>query len=174
MPCVDMKISGFKVTPELVSEIETKFTKTLQETIGHQFPDNLGFERGSELWKKANEMTLGIMPGWTWITVSEATWSIAGKQIANEVIARIHILVLKDALTPENNQEVVNEIEKLSTEILEKASGKKVHLFVDCIEGEVAMTLPEELFGTYTKGNRHKLLKVPEIVDFLQEGIGNK
>lgn len=173
MPCVDMKISGLKVTPELVAEIETKFTKTLQETIGHQFPDNLGFEKGSELYKKAHEMTLGIMPGWTWITVSEATWAIAGKQIPDEIIARVHILVLKDALTPENNQEIVKNIEELSNEIL-SASGKKVHLFVDCIEGEVAMTLPEELFSAYIKGNRHKLLKVPEIVDFLQEGIGNK
>ena len=172
MPCVDVKISGTAVTDELIREIETKFTKVLQVTIAPQFPTNLGYPKDSELWKKGHAFTLNMMPGWTWVTVSDARWAVGGKQRSEDIVARVHILVLKEALTAENMQDIVSNIEVCAAEILGQF-GKKVHLFVDCTEGEVDMTLPRELFSDYIGDASHKLLKVPDIVVYLRRSIGD-
>lgn len=170
MPCVDGKISGIPLTDNLRRELESQLTQVLQQTIGFQFPKQLGFEEGSETFEKAHRFAKRIMPGWTWITLSEATWAVRGERLSEEIVARFHILVLAGALTQQHRQQVVTNVEERLAHMLGK-NGKPVHLFVDIVEGEVDMTLPEELFGDLLKGSTHRLLAVPDVVQFLKEGI---
>ena len=52
--------------------------------------------------------------------------------------------------------------------------GKPVQLFVDCIEGEVDLTLPEDLFGELLKGEDDSLLSPSDVVQFMMKKVINE
>ena len=52
--------------------------------------------------------------------------------------------------------------------------GKPVQLFVDCIEGEVDLTLPEDLFGELLKGEGDSLLSPSDDVQFMMKKVINE
>jgi len=166
MPCVDAKIGGIELTPELVARLETGITAVLQKHIAPVFAHGLNFAEGSREFEVARTVAREIMPGWTWVGVGPQSWAVRGRRVGDEaIVARIHILVLAGALPLAARQEVSQAVAELATMILGQL-GKQLHLFVDIIEGEVDMTLPVDLFGDLLHGATHRALKVEEIMKF--------
>ncbi len=174
MPCVHGKISGLKLTEEIIVKLETEITKALQEEISLAFPAELGFVEGTEEFEICHQIAHKIMPGWTWITVEEARWAVRGVKCGDDkIVARFHILVLANALFTNFRQKVVRTVEHTLTRIFSEY-GKPVQLFVDCIEGEVDLTLPEDLFGELLKGEDDSLLTPSDVVQFIMKKVINE
>lgn len=167
MPMVDCKFSGISLSDELKEKLEAEITKTLQDTISVAFPTELGFQNGSKEFEVAHEIAYQIMPGWTWVTLSEARWAIGGKKVPDDiVVGRVHIFLLANAVWQDFRQEVTSKVYSTIERIIGEY-GKKVELFVDVIEGEVDLWLPNELFSNFTLGSEHKLLKPNEVVQYI-------
>ena len=90
---------------------------------------------------------------------------------AKVIVARIHIFLLATAVPQKFRQQVVADVFKTMMNILGQ-KGKKVHMVVDVIEGEIDMTLPDDLFSTLLQGAEHKLLTVPEVVEAMNQDLG--
>ena len=171
MPIVECKFSGIELTEELMSRLESEITNTLRDTISFSFAVALGFKEGTEAFGVAYKRAQEIMPGWTWVSLVEQPWAVRGKGINEDsIVGRIHIFLLANAVAQNFRQQVAADVFKTVTKIL-SLSGKQVHLVVDVIEGEIDMTLPGDLFGTLLKGDSHKLLTVPEVVEFMNIDI---
>ncbi|TVX93585.1 hypothetical protein [Paenibacillus agilis] len=166
MPCVEIKISGIELTEEFHTLVESSLTSALQEEISHVFPIELGFTEGSKEFEVCRQIAHNIMPGWTWITLEEARWAVRGRVDSDAVTARVHVLLLANAVYTPYRQEVAQKVKEVILPIL-KSSGKPVHLFVDVIEGEVDMTLPKDLFEPYLRDASDKLLTPGGVVQFI-------
>jgi hypothetical protein len=173
MPCVEARFSGLKLTKALSTQLETEITRTLQETIGYAFPVQLGYTEGTKEFKIAHNFARKIMPGWTWITLSEDNWAVAGKRVPDQIVARIHIFVLANAVALNFRRQVTTNVLKTVDKILSR-KGKKVQLFVDIIEGEADLTLPKELFSDMLQGQPHKLLSPEEVVQFFRDAVAKE
>jgi hypothetical protein len=172
MPIVEGKISGIELTQELTERIETEMTNTLRDTISFSFAVGLGYQEGTKEFEVAYKRTQEIMPGWTWISLVNQPWAIRGKRMSAEVIvARIHIFLLATAVPQKFRQQVAADVFKVMMNILSQ-KGKKVHMVVDVIEGEIDMTLPDDLFSTLLRGADNKLLTVPEVVEAMKKDLG--
>ncbi|MBM2815573.1 MAG: hypothetical protein HW421_2335 [Ignavibacteria bacterium] len=171
MPFVDAKIGGITITDELRANLTTEITKSLQENVSLAFPTELGFTQGTSEWEIAHRIAHEIMPGWTWVTISEAQIAVRGKVMNDEaIIARFHIFVLANALYANYRQGITTSITNAAKKIL-GASGKPVILFVDVIEGEVDLTLPVDLFGDFLSGASEKLLTPGAVVEFIMARV---
>lgn len=175
MPCVEGTFSGIELTETLVTTLETEITATLRDTIADSFAVGLGYQSGTPGYEQVFKYVQKIMPGWTWLSFQQGSWAIRNAHIdPNEaVVAHIRIFVLAEALTKPYRQKVAADVFATVKNIL-SSSDKKVHIFVDIIEGEVDLTLPQDLFGTLLQGSDHKLLKVPEVVEFIKKDIEEK
>ena len=174
MPCVEGKISGTALTPDLVARLETGITLVLQEHVAPAFARGLNFVEGSREFDVARAVAREIMPGWTWVSLVQQSWAVRGQRIGdNAIVARFHILVLAGALSQAVRQEVVEAVAEFDRTILGQL-GKPLQLFVDIIEGEVDMTLPADLFGDLLQGAAHKKLKVDEIMNFFMKLVLRK
>src|SRR5579884_3813078 len=168
MPNVEGRISGIPVTDELRRRLEAEISETLRETISRAFPTEIGYAPGSREFETCRQVTYEIMPGWTWVSVYNQDWAMGGKRVGDEAIAAyFQILVLENALWEEWRQACVTAVRRVADRILGEA-GKPVHIFVSIIEGPVDMSLPVELFSGLLKGERHKLLKPDEIVEWMK------
>lgn len=171
MPCVHGRISGLKLTEEIMVRFETEITKALQEEVSLAFPAEMGFTQGTEEFELCHQIAHKIMPGWTWITLEEARWAVRGVKCSDEtIVARFHILVLANALFSNFRQKVAQTVEHTVNKILSE-HGKPVQLFVDCIEGEVDMTLPDDLFSDLLRGDKDSLLSPTDVVQFMMKKV---
>jgi hypothetical protein len=175
MPNVQINISGVELTEKLVTSLEQEITSTLRDTISESFAIGLGYLPGTSDYAVAYKHVQEIMPGWTWINVSASPWALRQVHIEpnDAIVGHVRILLLADAVTKDYRQKVVADVFQTVKNIL-GISGKKLHLFIDVIEGEVDMTLDTDLFGTLLNGQDHKLLKVSEVVDAIKHDIINK
>lgn len=172
MPCVEGTFSGIELTETLIMTLETKITATLRDTIANSFAVGLGYQSGTSDYEQIFKYVQGIMPGWTWLNFKQGSWAIRNAHIDSDeaVVAHIRILVLAEALAKPYRQKVAADVFETVKNILSPRA-KKVHIFVDIIEGEVDMTLPQDLFSTLLQGRDHKLLKVPEVVEAIKTDI---
>jgi hypothetical protein len=172
MPLIEGRIGGVELTKELRTRLEEQITASIRESVAEAFPVELGFTQGTREFEIAHQLARKIMPGWTWISLTEHTWAIGGKHVDGQdtVVARFHVLVLANALYPSFRQSVAQAVTKTVMQILGE-SGKKVHLAVSVIEGEVDMTLPNELFDDLLLGATDKLLTVNGVVQFLMSQV---
>jgi hypothetical protein len=171
MPCVEGKIGGIELTPNLVERLETGITGVLQEHIAPAFAYGLNFAEGSREFKVALTVAREIMPGWTWIAIAPQAWAVRGRRVGDEaIVARFHILVLAGALPQAVRQEVAHAVAAVAESILGE-SGRPVQLFVDVFEGEVDMSLPSDLFGDLLQGATLRLLKVDEVMKFVMIAV---
>jgi hypothetical protein len=174
MPCVEGKIGGIELTPELVEKLETGITGVLREHIAPAFANGLNFAEGSREFKAALAVAQEIMPGWTWVSITPQVWAVRGRRVGDEaIVARFHILVLAGALPQTVRQEVAHAVAEIVESILGE-SNKPVQLFVDIFEGEVDMSLPADLFGDLLKGASLRLLKVDEVMKFFMSAVLRK
>ncbi|MBD3271853.1 MAG: hypothetical protein GF384_04865 [Elusimicrobia bacterium] len=172
MPIVEGKISGVMLTKELTRELTEQITATLRDTISESFAIGLGYKPGTKEYDVAYKRTQVVMPGWTWVSLVNQSWAVQGKAVPDsEIVCRLHIFLLATAVSQPYRQKVAADVFKSLMGIFSK-QGKKVHLVVDVIEGEIDMTLPEQIFGTLSKGEGHKLLTVPEVVEAMKKDIG--
>ena len=56
------------------------------------------------------EIAQKIMPGWIWVALSQQKWAIQGKRNENAIAARIHILVLQNALEPQYKDRILEAL----------------------------------------------------------------
>lgn len=171
MPCVEGKISGVQLTENLATRLEHDITAALQDVISLAFPAEMGFTEGTREFNIAHHIAREIMPGWTWINLSEARWAVRGRRIGDEAItARFHILVLRNALLENYQQQIAVTVEDTVRNVLGEF-GKPLNLFVDVTEGQVDMTLPRDLFGDLLAGASDKLLQPGGVTQFLMNEV---
>lgn len=171
MPCVEGQISGIPLTEELASRLEEEITAALRDEVSLAFPVELGFIEGTPEYAIAHRIAREIMPGWTWVSLSEARWAVRGRRMGTEAItARFHILVLANALLQNYLRQIAVVVEDTAAKILGEY-GKPVNLFVDVIQGEVDMTLPRDLFGDLLAGASDALLDPGGVVQFLMAEV---
>jgi hypothetical protein len=162
-----------EMTDDLALKLEKEITASIREAVAQAFPPELGFAPGTPEFQVGVEVSRKIMPGWTWVSVSQLKWAIQGKRINNAIAARIHILVLENALEPRYKDSILQVVTGTVKKIL-SASGKQVHLAVSITEGGVDMTLPRELFEGLTHGSPEELLQVKDVSEFLRSEINKE
>jgi hypothetical protein len=171
MPCVEGKISGVTLTEELAARLEEEITAALRDEVSLAFPAEMGFLEGTPEYDIAHRIAREIMPGWTWVNLTEARWAVRGRRVgADAITARFHILVLSNALLQNYRRTIAVTVEDTAAKILGEY-GKPVNLFVDVVEGEVDMTLPRDLFGDLLAGASDKLLDPGGVVQFLMAEV---
>lgn len=175
MPCVEGTFDGIELTETLMNALETEITATLRDTIADSFAVGLGYQSGTPGYEQVFQYVQTIMPGWTWLSFRQGSWAIRNAHIdpTKSVVAHIRIFVLADALTKPYRQKVAADVFSTVKKVLDSRD-KEIHIFVDIIEGEVDLTLPQDLFGTLLQGDDHKLLKVPDVVDFIKKDIAER
>ncbi len=171
MPLVECYLN--EMTDELALKLEREITASIREAVAKAFPPELGYKPGTIEYQVGLEVSRKIMPGWTWVSVSQLKWAVQGKRINNAIAARIHILVLENALEPRYKDDILQAVTSTVKNIL-GASGKQVHLAVSITEGGVDMTLPRELFDGLTHGSPEELLQVKDVSNFLRSEINKE
>jgi len=172
MPNVQINLSGIELTENLVTRLEQNVFTTLRDTISESFAIALEYQPKTSDYAVAYEYVQKIMPGWTWISVSTSPWALRKVHIEpnDAIVCHVRILLLAGAITKDYRQKVATDVFQTVKKIL-SINGKKLHMFVDVIEGEVDMTLDTDLFCTLLQGNDHKLLKVPEVTGAVKSDI---
>jgi hypothetical protein len=172
MPMVEGTFSGVKLTPELSARLEADITKALQETVSIAFPVELGFTKGTPEFETAHRIAHNIMPGWTWVNLSEGNWAIQGKRVGDNVVTgRINILVLANAVFTNFRREAAKAVTETVIKTLKETTGKQVNLSVSIYEGEVDLTLPRELFGDLIHHASTKLLTPNGVQQFIMAEV---
>ena len=168
MPLIEGRISD--LTDDVAVKLEQAITAAVRDAVAVAFPAELGFERNSAGYQVGLEIARKIMPGWTWVTMSRHTWAIQGRRPENAIIARIHILVLQNALESQYKDHILEAVTRTVKDVL-GAGGKKLHLAVSIIEGGVEMTLPRDLFADLMHEVPEELLQASNVRNFLMTEI---
>ena len=171
MPLIECYLN--EMTDELALKLEREITASIREAVAKAFPPELGYKPGTPEYQVGLEVSRKIMPGWTWVSVSQQKWAVQGKRINDAIAARIHILVLENALEPRYKDDILQAVTGTVKNIL-STSGKKVHLAISITEGGVDMTLPRELFDGLTHGSSEELLQVKDVTAFLRTEINRE
>lgn len=164
MPLIEGYIS--ELSEDLAVKLEQEITAAIREAVSQAFPPELGFTPGTHEYQVGMNVARRIMPGWTWVSLVQRKWTVQGQRVQNAIAARIHILVLQNALEPQYKDHILEAVTSTVKKIL-GASGKKVHLAVSITEGGVDMTLPEALFRDLTGGKTEELLQGDNVRTFL-------
>jgi len=168
MPLIECYLN--EMTDDLAVTLERDITSAIREAVAQAFPPELGYVPGTPEFQIGLEVSRKIMPGWTWVSVSQLKWAIQGKRIENAIAARIHILVLENALEAQYKDHILQAVTTTVKNIL-AAKGKPVYLAISITEGGVDMTLPRELFDGLTHGSPEELLQVKDVSAFLRSEI---
>lgn len=171
MPLIECYLNH--MTDDLALTLEREITASIREAVAQAFPPELGYRPGTPEYQVGLEVSRKIMPGWTWVSVSQLKWAVQGKRINDDIAARIHILVLENALEPRYKDDILQAVTGTVKKIL-GAKGKKVHLAVSITEGGVDMTLPRELFEGLTHSSPEELLQVRDVTAFLRSEINKE
>ena len=171
MPLIEGYIS--ELTDQLAVRLEQDITSAVTEALAQAFPPELGFAPGSQEYQVGLEVARKIMPGWIWVALSQQKWAIQGKRNENAIAARIHILVLQNALEPQYKDRILEAVTRTAKDIL-ATLGKPVHLAVSITEGGVDMSLPRELFKGLTHGVPEEVLQVKNVSNFLISEINRE
>ena len=108
MPLIEGYIS--ELTDQLAVRLEQDITSAVTEALAQAFPLELGFAPGSQEYQVGLEIARKIMPGWIWVALSQQKWAIRGKRNENAIAARIHILVLQNALEPQYKDRILEAV----------------------------------------------------------------
>lgn len=168
MPLINCSLN--EVTDELAIRLEQEITASIREAVARAFPPELGYKPGTPEYEIGLEVSRKIMPGWTWVSVSNDQWCVRGQRVKNAIAARINILVLENALETRYKDHILEAVTMTVKKIL-SASGKPVHMAISITEGGVDMTLPRDLFDGLTHGDLEELLQVENVVAFLKAEI---
>jgi hypothetical protein len=171
MPLIEGYIS--ELTDDIALKLEQEITASVREAVAQAFPPELGYMPGTPEYQIGLEVSRKIMPGWTWVTLSQQQWAIQGKRNKNAIAARIEILVLADALESQYKDHILEAVTQTVKNVL-SASGKQVLLAISITEGGVDMSLPSDLFGGLSHGAPEELLQVKDIVAFLKAEINKE
>src|SRR5260370_41657161 len=76
MPLVECYLN--EMTDELALKLEREITASIREAVAKAFPPELGYKPGTIEYQVGLEVSRKIMPGWTWVSVSQLKWAAQG------------------------------------------------------------------------------------------------